>query len=82
MSYCTLCNGMAAERHVCRLCMGTMIDQGKVYDFYDDYSPYMEIEWNQLVDGDPQSTQKPECVHLFICVVCGTSHEITIVYAK
>ncbi|WP_144462593.1 hypothetical protein [Siminovitchia fortis] len=82
MNYCRLCNGMPAENRACSICMGALKDQGKIYDFYDDYSPYMEIDLNKLVDGDPKSTQKPECVHMFICEACGTQQELKIFYGS
>lgn len=80
MGYCRLCNGMTDENWCCRICMGYLNDQGKIYDYYDDYSPYMEIDLNKLVDGDTKSSQKQECVHLFVCKACGTQQELTIYY--
>lgn len=78
MDYCGLCNGVSVENWSCSICFGTLNDQGKIYDFYDDYSPYMEIDLNKLADGDPDSTHKPECVHLFVCDTCGTPQELKI----
>lgn len=49
-----------------------------MYDYYDDYSPYMEIDWNKLVDGVPDNAEKPECVHLLICPYCGNKRELTV----
>lgn len=80
MSFCPLCNGMSDEYHQCSACQEDMEDAGKMYDYYDDYSPYMEIDWNKLVDGVPNSTGKPECVHLLICPHCGNEQELTVHY--
>ncbi|WP_156112544.1 hypothetical protein [Halobacillus sp. BBL2006] len=48
-----------------------MHDQGRITDFLDDYSPYLELKWTDLVDGDLDSSRTGECVHLFICEDCG-----------
>ncbi|MBD8003762.1 hypothetical protein [Bacillus norwichensis] len=82
MNYCRLCNGISLETHTCSICMGILKDQGKIYDYYDDYSPYMEIDLNKLADGDPESSRKSECVHLFICAICGTQQELKIFYER
>lgn len=78
MSVCPLCNGMSDESYQCSLCKGEMKDKGKMYDYYDDYSPYMEMDWNKLVDGIPDNAEKPECVHLLICPYCGNERELTV----
>ncbi|MCA0969692.1 hypothetical protein LCM20_03670 [Halobacillus litoralis] len=48
-----------------------MRDKGRVADFFDDYSPYLDISFTDLVDGDPDSSIQGECVHLFVCEKCG-----------
>lgn len=48
-----------------------MIDEGKLSDFFDDYSPYMEIDLLRLEDGYPQNFQQSQCVHLLQCLACG-----------
>ncbi|WP_231622408.1 hypothetical protein [Halobacillus karajensis] len=48
-----------------------MRDQGRVTDFLDDYSPYLDQKYTDLVDGDFDSSLNEECVHLFICEDCG-----------
>ncbi|RST75150.1 hypothetical protein D4T97_007780 [Siminovitchia acidinfaciens] len=82
MDFCGLCNGTSFENRACPICLGVLVDQGKIYDYYDDYSPYMDIDLNKLADGDPQSSHKPECTHLFVCEVCGTQQELKVVYTK
>ncbi|MFS0644813.1 hypothetical protein [Siminovitchia sp. 179-K 8D1 HS] len=78
MSFCPLCNGISDEYYQCSVCQGKMEDGGKIYDYYDDYSPYMEIDWNKLADGVPNSAGKPECVHLLVCPRCGNEQELTV----
>ncbi|MGE8205104.1 hypothetical protein ACQKP0_11110 [Heyndrickxia sp. NPDC080065] len=71
MEWCTLCNGINDEVLLCPACDGIMQDQGRIYDFYENYSPYMDIDLVKLEDGDPNSSKKNECVHLFKCSSCG-----------
>lgn len=82
MGYCGLCNGITFENQTCPICLGELSDQGRMYDYYDDYSPYMDIDLNKLADGDVESRDKPECMHLFVCGICGTQHELKILYTK
>ncbi|MBB4074839.1 hypothetical protein GGR02_002632 [Anoxybacillus voinovskiensis] len=39
-------------------------------DYFDDYSPYMEIDVMKQVDGYPMTRRNHECVHLFYCPYC------------
>lgn len=71
MECCMWCNGISEEILICPTCEGFMLDQGRIYDYYDDYSPYMDIDLIKLEDGDPNSSNKNECVHLFKCSNCG-----------
>jgi hypothetical protein len=48
-----------------------MYDQGRVTDFLDDYSPYLDQKYTDLVDGLPMSIETGDCVHLFTCENCG-----------
>ncbi|HEY4553841.1 MAG TPA: hypothetical protein VIG80_11645 [Bacillaceae bacterium] len=78
MEHCLYCNWSAYEQISCPNCSSGMSDMGKIYDYYDDYSPYMDIDLNKLVDGDPASAAREECVHLFQCSVCGEEEEVTV----
>jgi hypothetical protein len=82
MEWCGLCNGIMELTISCPECGTKMDDEGRVYDYYDDYSPYMEIEWMKLVDGDPKSSQKRECQHLYKCNHCGHSLSKEVDYAS
>lgn len=72
MSICPLCNGIEDYPLVCTNCSSKLEDQGKISDYYDDYSPYMEIEWARLEDGKSVNYEKGQCMHLFKCPNCGT----------
>mgnify|MGYP001385374826 FL=1 len=74
MSICPLCNGMMNFSLPCSNCSGKLEDQGKISDYYDDYSPYMEIEWARLEDGIYGNYGEGQCMHLFKCPNCGSEH--------
>ncbi|WP_281976132.1 hypothetical protein [Halobacillus litoralis] len=71
MQECGLCNGWAESERHCPRCNGMMIDQGRVTDFFDDYSPYLDQKYTDLVDGELYSSVAEQCVHLFVCEDCG-----------
>ncbi|HZG70769.1 MAG TPA: hypothetical protein VEY51_04455 [Chondromyces sp.] len=79
MAVCDLCNGMRNKVVSCPNCNAQMEDTGRVYDYYDDYSAYMEIDLNKLVDGDPTSSSREDCAHLFHCLDC--QNQIVIEFA-
>ncbi|MBM7586399.1 hypothetical protein JOC86_002951 [Bacillus pakistanensis] len=54
------------------------MDYGRVYDYYDDYSAYMDIDSIQLADGIPRSSGDEECLHLFGCSNCLVEKPINI----
>jgi hypothetical protein len=47
-----------------------MEDKGKLMDFYDDYSPYMEIDLMKMEDGYPDTYSGNKCPHLYRCPNC------------
>jgi hypothetical protein len=70
MNICPLCNGLRNVAVHCSHCQKQMVDQGKITDYFDDYSPYMDIDMMKLVDGYPKTLIRHECVHLFYCLHC------------
>lgn len=54
----------------CKTCSTEMEDKGRSVDYLDDYSPYLDDEGLKLVDGDTDSSEEHECVHLFYCRTC------------
>ncbi|MBA2174587.1 hypothetical protein H0266_06650 [Halobacillus locisalis] len=71
MSECGLCNGWVEDNKPCPRCKGTMYDRGRVTDFLDEYSPYLDLDYTDLVDGELNSSVTEECVHYFVCEECG-----------
>lgn len=71
MSICPICNGYGSVTVSCPKCSQIMDDQGKISDYFDDYSPYMEIDLMKLEDGFPTNYSESQCVHLYKCPNCG-----------
>lgn len=70
MSICPICNGLRAIKVVCEDCGEAMQDRGKLMDFYDDYSPYMDIDVMKMEDGYPETYSQHKCPHLYSCIDC------------
>jgi hypothetical protein len=69
MHICPLCNGFHTFLITCSICSQPMEDKGRIMDYYDDYSPYMEIELMKK-DGFETNVQLHNCVHVFYCPYC------------
>jgi hypothetical protein len=78
MGICPLCNGFATSTTACTSCHGMMEDKGRIIDYFDDYSPYMEIEDMKKIDGYEQTQQGHECGHLLYCPVCNMEQVVLI----
>ncbi|WP_249872114.1 hypothetical protein [Oceanobacillus saliphilus] len=70
MEVCPLCNGFETVTIECSGCSSILEDQGKITDYFDDYSAYMDIDIMKLFDGDPQSLESKACLHYFYCANC------------
>ena len=66
MAICPICNGLETIEFQCERCSQKMEDLGKISDYFDDYSPYMEIDWMRLEDGFPAITAKVNVFIFFI----------------
>lgn len=51
-----------------------MDDCGRVQDYYDDYSPYLNYSITDKADGEPPGI----CQHLFTCHNCGRDMAVNI----
>ncbi|KAA0547494.1 hypothetical protein FZW96_11605 [Bacillus sp. BGMRC 2118] len=71
MGICPLCNGFETVTSSCQHCQSKMEDKGRVIDYFDDYSPYMEIEDMKKIDGFSQTHSDQQCAHLLFCPSCG-----------
>ncbi|WP_147533100.1 hypothetical protein [Bacillus marasmi] len=78
MGICPNCNGLYQVMFQCPSCGVEMEDNGKIMDFYDDYSPYMEVDDLKLEDGYPNTLSKQQCPHLMSCVNCGRNEVVFI----
>jgi hypothetical protein len=70
MFICPLCNQLSSITISCPTCHEGMDDQGRVMDYYDDYSAYSEIEDMKLEDGYADNNKRHQCVHYFYCSKC------------
>jgi len=70
MTQCPLCNGLREVNLICSNCGSQMEDSGRVMDFYDDYSPYMEIDLMKMEDGYLDTKSENKCPHLYHCPSC------------
>ncbi|MBM6617763.1 hypothetical protein [Bacillus suaedaesalsae] len=79
MGICPLCNGFEVLAISCEYCHSEVEDKGRVIDYFDDYSPYMEIEDMKKIDGYSQTHQDQQCAHLLVCPLC---HQEQIYFVK
>jgi hypothetical protein len=78
MGICPICNGFKASETTCAQCQSVMEDKGRVIDYFDDYSPYMEIDGMKKIDGYEQTFQQHQCAHLLYCNNCQSEQVVFI----
>ncbi|MED4227602.1 hypothetical protein [Neobacillus cucumis] len=78
MSICPVCNGLREVYLLCTHCGEPMLEAGRLIDFFDDYSPYMEIDLMKLEDGYPDTNSGQKCPHLYRCPACHNDEVIFI----
>lgn len=78
MGICPICNGFEQVNFNCPSCGNNMDDSGRIMDFYDDYSAYMEVDDLKLEDGYNNTFSKELCPHLMSCPRCGTNEVLFI----
>ena len=66
MSICPICNGLTQVSLSCPRCRGTLVDTGILENYFEPYSPYLDEDILDLVDG----VGKDQCIHLFSCPSC------------
>jgi hypothetical protein len=64
---CPVCNNIFQEIFPCSHCNGKMLDQGRISDYYDNYSADMPIENEDIY-----------CTHIYVCENCGELHNFKI----
>ncbi|MFT4415891.1 hypothetical protein ACLM5H_18690 [Fredinandcohnia humi] len=72
MNICPLCNGFRNASFPCSQCGNLLEDSGRIIDYFDDYSAYMQIDDMKKIDGIKSTLSEHECAHLFYCVHCNT----------
>lgn len=70
MSVCPLCNGLTTLSLSCPNCQTYLDDQGKISDYFDDYSSYLDIDMTNMIDGAQESLEEAQCLHYFYCPDC------------
>ena len=78
MAICPICNGFEEIKTKCSSCGNHIYDQGRIMDYYDDYSAYMPIDLMKLENGYPTDYINKECPHLLKCLSCG-NQEIALI---
>ncbi len=79
MSICPICNGLREMYLLCKHCGEQMLDSGRLIDYFDDYSPYMEIDLMKMEDGFPDTNSGQKCPHLYTCPSC---HNDDVIFIK
>lgn len=74
---CPVCNGFEALREQCSRCQQALLDGGRLYDYYGDYSPYREIDDAKLDNGFPDLLQH-QCLHACWCPVCRAERTVAV----
>lgn len=78
MSVCPLCNGLRSSHSNCITCHSLMVDKGRLLDYFDDYSAYLDIEGMKLFDGIENDQRDHQCPHVFNCTNCHTEKMVLI----
>lgn len=78
MGICPICNGISDLEVYCKNCNYVMEEKGRLMDFYDDYSAYMEIDQLKLEDGYPTTYSNKQCPHLYYCNHCENEQVVLI----
>lgn len=67
MNMCPLCNGFSVAHYVCSVCGNEERDIGRLADYLDDYSAYVDIE---VANAVIERINAQQCIHLFYCDAC------------
>ncbi|HHY74430.1 MAG TPA: hypothetical protein GX497_14640 [Bacillus bacterium] len=71
MYICPLCNQLGQQYYKCPNCQKEMEDNGRLMDYFDDYSAYLDIEGMKLFNGYPSDQKNHQCPHVFYCFNCS-----------
>jgi len=71
---CPLCNTLEEIEVRCDKCGEIMEDKGIVQEYFDDYSPYLDMDITRKVDGAPAD----QCLHVFVCNRCNAWKRVAV----
>lgn len=74
---CPVCNGFDTLQEECPRCQQPLIDGGRLYDYYGDYSPYREIDDAKLDNGYADFIHH-QCLHACWCPVCSAEQTVIV----
>ncbi|MDN4075766.1 MULTISPECIES: hypothetical protein [Fictibacillus] len=70
MSMCPVCNQLHTVAFRCPECGNLSEDLGKLSDYFDDYSPYVDSDGLKLENGYPADFKDGQCPHMYYCRIC------------
>ncbi|SHE81334.1 hypothetical protein SAMN05444392_103248 [Seinonella peptonophila] len=68
--FCPVCNGFSTIDQDCSNCGSPLIDQGRLFDFFDPYAPYRPIDALKMSDGISFDYAGHQCPHTMLCPIC------------
>lgn len=71
---CPVCNTLENVMVHCKECGAIMVDKGRICDYYDNYSSYLDFDITEKIDNVDHS----KCVHLYYCEDCNNDKRIAI----
>ncbi len=71
---CPLCNGLDQPEVRCRRCGEIMENCGAIQEYYDDYSPYLDMHVTRMIDG----VSGDQCLHVFFCKGCNGIRSVAV----
>jgi hypothetical protein len=78
MYLCPLCNQLETKSVECSNCQHLMDDRGRLMDYFDDYSAYLDIEGMKQFDGYDLDGKQHKCPHVFYCTQCSHNKVVLI----
>ncbi|WP_255298455.1 hypothetical protein [Brevibacillus dissolubilis] len=74
---CPICNGFTELQVTCESCGSKLDDQGRLLDYFGDYSPYRPFDDLKRTDGYPDVSSHL-CPHVATCPACRLEQVIMI----
>ncbi|WP_096201503.1 hypothetical protein [Bacillus sp. FJAT-45350] len=75
---CPLCNGMEPVRISCTNCSTALEDKGRIIDYFDDYSAYLDIDDMKKIDGIQNDYSEHQCPHILYCPNCHSESTLLV----